>query len=487
MKKIRLAHLSAEVSPYSQTGGLADVTRSLPRALCRMGHQVIVITPFYKFIRKQNLPLEDLSQAVSLSFADYHFNFSFKKVISEDKYPVFFVVQDELFSERDVIYKAPDDALRFLFFDLAALELLKILKFSPDVLHCHDWHTGLVPYFLKTLYKEGPELSKIATLFTIHNLSFQGAFNWWEVPREKKDDGGDISKMKEDNFHWINFMKRGIMSAEIINTVSECYAQEILTKEFGCGLEGFLQEREERLFGIINGIDYKVFNPKFDPDVHVNYDADSFERKTENKIALQQEFNLTVDERTPMIGLAHRLTEQKGIELLIKILEELLKLNVQIVIVGTGEESYVEALKKFKKKHTKKIVFITPFEESWARKIYAASDIYLLPSRFEPCGLSQLISLRYGSVPVVRAVGGLSDTVTNYNPGTGRGNGFVFRNYSEIELLAAIVRALENYKRKSAWKKLACRAMKETYSWNLPAKKYVALYKKALKKKMKNL
>ena len=484
MKKIKIAHISAEVSPYSKTGGLGDVVRSLPTALGRRGHQIIVITPFYKIIKEQNLPLEDFSQAVSLSFADYRFNFSFKKVISQNKYPVFFVVQEELFSGREKLYEYPNDALRFLFFDLSVLELLKILKFSPDVLHCHDWHTGIVPYFLKTLYKDDQNFSNIATLLTIHNLSFQGAFNWWQVPPEKKDDGGDLLKRKENDFQWVNFMRRGIMHSDIINTVSERYAKEILTPEFGCGLDNLLRRRKEDVYGIINGIDYKIFNPNFDPNVYINYDVDSFEKKVENKIALQQEFGLTIDKRIPMIGLANRLTEQKGFELLINLLDELLKQNLQIAVVGTGGGVYADALRKARRKHPQKIIFISPFDESYARKIYAASDVYLLPSRFEPCGLSQLISLRYGSVPIVREVGGLSDTVANYNPETGRGNGFVFRNYNEIELLIAITRALEDYKKRSGWEKLARRAMKETYSWNLPAKKYVALYKKAIKKKI---
>ncbi len=481
MKKIRIAHLASEISPYSQTGGLADVVRSLPRALNRLGHQVIVISPFYKFIKKQNLPLEDLSQAVSLSFADYRFDFSFKKVMSPDKYPVFFVVQEELFSSRNEIYNCPDNGLRFLFFNLACLELLKILKFSPDIIHCHDWHTGLAPYFLKTIYQKEPVFEKTAALFTIHNLFFQGAFDFWQVPQEKRDDGGDLSKMEEDKFKWVNFARRGIMFADLINTVSERYAKEILTPEFGCGLDNLLQKRKEKLYGIINGIDYKVFNPNFDSEIYVNYDFDSFERKVENKIAFQQEFGLLTDKRIPLIGLAHRLSEQKGFDLLLKILDNFLKLNLQIAIVGTGEEEYVETLKNFRKRHPKKFVFITPFKEDWARKIYAASDVYLLPSRFEPCGLSQIVSLRYGSIPIVRAIGGLGETISNYNPETGRGNGFIFHHYEEKELLMAIVRALENYKRKSAWQKLAKRAMRETYSWNLPAKRYIALYKKAVK------
>ncbi len=484
-KSLKIVHISSEISPYSKTGGLGDVARSLPRALYRLGHQVMVITPYYGVIKKKRWPLENLSEKLSLKFAGREYKFGFKKIICPDNYPVFFVCQQELFGSRigqpHKLYEWPDNGLRFLLFNLAAIELVKILKFKPDIFHCHDWHAGLVPNFLRTKYKNDPELKNVGTLFTIHNLLFQGPEDWWKIAPEKKDKGKGLPPEDLKKIEYLNFTKRAIIYSDIINTVSERHAQEILTPELGCLLDSYLRGRKKDVYGIINGIDYAIFNPRFDPDVYINYDADSLEKKVENKIALQKKFGLRVDPDFPLIGVANRLTEQKGFELLIVILDYLLKLDLQIAVVGSGGGVYADFLRKASRKHRKKLLFFSPFREDIARKIYAASDIYLMPSRFEPCGISQLISLRYGSIPIVHAVGGLSDTVSNYNPQTGRGNGFVFTSYSHRNLLFAIARALEDYRRRGAWRKLVRRAMKESYSWKLPAKKYVVLYRKAIR------
>ncbi len=446
----------------------------------------MAITPYYGFIKEGGWPLENLSFRLTLSFAGQEYHFGFKKVICPDKYPVFFVCQQRLFGSRckkgSGIYNYPDNGLRFLLFNLAALELIKNLKFEPQIIHCHDWHTGLVPNYLKTKYKNDEKFKNTATLFTIHNLLFQGPKNWWEVPPEKKDDGKDVPPENIKKTQWINFVKRAILNADVINTVSLRHAQEIMTKEYGCQLENYLRKRKKDVYGIINGIDYAIFNPRFDPDIYVHYDADLLEKKIENKIILQEKYGLDKNSKIPLIGLVNRLTEQKGFELIISLLDYLLKRDLQIAVVGSGDESYGEILKKYQKIYPKKILFITPFKEDVGRKIYAASDIYLMPSRFEPCGISQLISLRYGSIPIVHAVGGLLDTISDYNPKTGRGNGFVFRSYNSQDLLFAIARTLENYKREAAWQSLVRRSMKESYSWTLPAKKYVVLYRKAIRK-----
>lgn len=482
---LRIAHVSSEISPYSQSGGLADVARSLPRALHRLGHEVIVITPYYGFIKKENWPIENLKEKLTLEFAGKVYKFGFKKVICPDNYPVFFICQRELFGSRSKkgheMYSYPDNGLRFLLFNLATLELIKILKFEPQVIHAHDWHAGLIPSYLQLKYHNDPQLKKMATLFTIHNLLFQGPEDWWKVPPEKIDQGQGLPVENIEKLRWLNFMKRGILYADVINTVSPRYAQEILTPKFGCNLDSYLRGRINNLFGIINGVDYAIFNPQFDQNIYMNYDADSLSKKVQNKIILQKKFGLEVNPETPLIGLANRLTEQKGFELIIEILDYLLKLDLQIAIVGSGGGIYRDFLRKAARKYPKKLLFFSPFKESIARKVYAASDFYLMPSRFEPSGISQLISLRYGSIPIVHAVGGLLDTVSNYNPQSGRGNGFVFHSYHSRDLLFAIARATENYKRPGAWRKLVRRAMKESYSWKLPAKKYAALYRKAMR------
>ncbi len=486
MRPLKIVHVSSEISPYSKSGGLADVTRSLPRALKRLGHQVIVITPYYGFIKENGWQMENLKIRLSLNFAGQEYKFGFKKAVCLDKYPVFFVCQQRLFGSRykkgSGIYDYPDNGLRFLLFDLAVIELIKNLKFEPQVIHCHDWHAGLIPNYLKTRYKDDEKLKNIATLFTVHNLLFQGPEDWWKVPSEKKDDGKGQPAEKPKKTQWINFIKRAVLNADIINTVSLRHAQEIMTKEYGCQMESYFKRREKDVYGIINGIDYAIFNPQFDPDIYVHYDANVLGKKMENKNILQEKYGLEVNPKIPMIGLANRLTEQKGFELIINLLDYLLKRDLQIAVVGSGGNNYEEILRKYQKSYPKKILFVSPFKEDVARKIYAASDIYLMPSRFEPCGISQLISLRYGSIPIVHAVGGLLDTISDYNPVTGRGNGFVFHSYNASDLLFALARALENYKREPAWQSLVKRSMKESYSWTLPAKKYVVLYRKAIRK-----
>lgn len=485
IRTLKIAHVSAEISPYSKVGGLADVVRSLPRALCRLGHKVIVITPYYGFIRKKGWPMENLKEKVSLKFGSKVYKFGFKKIMCPDNYPVFFICQEELFGSRykesQHLYNYPDNGLRFALFDLAAIELIKVLKFEPQIIHCHDWHSGLIPNYLKIKYKNDDKLKNIGTLFTIHNLGFQGPVDWWKVPPEKKDSGKGLPQEGLKKIHWVNFTKRAIFYADVINTVSVRYAQEILTPEFGCRLDNHLRGRKKNVYGIVNGVDYAIFNPKFDKNVYVNYDIDSLEKKVENKLILQKRFKLEVDPDIPLIGLANRLTEQKGFELIIELLDYLFKLDLQIAIIGSGGGKYRDFLQKAARKYPKKLLFFSPFKEEIARKIYAASDIYLLPSRFEPCGISQLISLRYGSVPIVHEVGGLIDTVSNYNPKTGRGNGFVFTSYTSRDLLFAIARALENYKRQGGWRKLVRRGMQESYSWILPGKKYATLYRKAIR------
>ena len=485
MKPLEIIQFSSEISPYSKVGGLGDVVRSLPRALRRMGHHVSVVTPLYRFVKEHGFHLKKIDLELELHYGGRNFKFEYFKTISQDKYPVFFVSQKELFGRSNRVYGTKQDGLRFFLFSLSSLELLKSLHWKADVLHCHDWQTGLIPNFLKTRYKKDRLLSSQATLFTIHNLMFQGPVNWWEVSPEKRDSGKGEPPEDLEKIQWLNFIKRAILYSDLINTVSERYAKEIMTPKFGCGLDKYLRKRKNSVYGIINGIDYHVFNPKYDKHIYINYGVDNLKDKTRNKVLLQKEFHLEVNQHLPIIGMANRLTEQKGFELILKILEFLLKLPLQIAIIGGGEKSYADIFRKFQKKYPKKLLFIFPFREDLGRKIYAASDLYLMPSRFEPCGISQLISLRYGSIPIVHKVGGLTDTITDYNPTTGKGNGFVFDSYTSLDLLAAIIRAIENYRHRKQWKNLVSQAMKESYSWKLPAEKYVALYRKAIEKHRK--
>ena len=315
-------------------------------------------------------------------------------------------------------------------------------------------------------------------------MAFQLGHNWWEVPFEHKDYGRrPIPKLSDPNLEYINFAKRAILSADIINAVSEQYRVEIMTKKFGQDLHRILRNRSDRLFGIVNGIDYIAYSPEKDKDLAKNFSHDSLEYKVENKLRLQQLFGLPVSKNIPLISMTSRITFQKGFSLLLKIMPEILALDLQIIIIGAGDKDYIHQLARFARKYTKKIIFIPSHQanQQYETQIYAGSDFILLPSIHEPCGINQLIAMRYGCIPIVREVGGLFDTVDDYNPSTKRGNGFTFRKESTFELFAVIVRALENYRHRDSWLKLVKKAMQQSNSWEIPARKYVRLYRRAKK------
>lgn len=481
-QRLKIVQLTSEISPFSKTGGLADVLHSLPKKLAQMPHRVekvVIITPYYGFIRKKDFPRETVAKNISLEIAGQEFSFTAKKTNLKTNLDVYFICNDKLFGGQK-LYGYENDGLRFYFFNKAALKLLAVINFCPDIIHCHDWQTGLSPNFLKI--EKMPFFNNSVSVFTIHNLAFQGPRDWWKVQPEKQDDGKNLPPENLKKMNFINFTKRAILHADVINTVSERYAKEILTPKFGQGLEKALNRRKKDLYGIINGIDYAVFNPAFDDNIYIKYDWNKLRKKRLNKLALQREVGLEESADTPLLGVVNRLTEQKGFDLIIQTFHHLIKLKLQLVVMGSGEKNYIDFFKKMAKKYPQKISFITPFEETWASKVNAGSDIFLLPSRYEPCGISQLISLRYGSIPVVHETGGLAETITDFNPLTNQGNGFTFPTYTKEDFLVALARALENYKYPKVWEYLTWRAMKESFSWKLPAKKYLALYRIALKK-----
>lgn len=486
-KRFKIAHISAEVSPYAKGGGLGDVGYALPKAIARLGHDVIIIMPYYGCVRKKNVDREKLTSPESITIDRVDYPVQYYKHVSADKLKIYFVVNEQLFGSHQQIYNVGDDeSLRWIFFDRATIKLLELINFKPDIIHAHEWHTGLIPNYLKTVYKDDPFLKDTAVLFTIHNLHYQGPWTKDSVTPNTADKGTGSPPEKKSYRKNINFAKRAIIYSDLLNTVSERYAKEILTPQFGEGLDQYLKRREKRLFGIINGIDYEIYNPKFDPNVYAKYDADSLENKIKNKTALQKEVGLTVKKNIPLIGVINRLTEMKGFDLIVEAMPTLLKMDLQIVVVGSGErDDYLKFFREVAHKHKTVIGVYSPFTEKMASRVYAGSDIYLMPSRFEPCGLSQLISLRYGSIPIVHSVGGLHDTITDYNPYTDKGNGFIFKTYNKEELLVAIAQATESYKYQEQWYKMVQRAMKQSFSWELPARKYLELYKIALKIKQK--
>jgi len=483
-KKLKIVHIASEVAPFSKTGGLGDVTRSLPKALKRLGHDVSIITPLYgRLIDKKEKELKLLFADVNLFLnSEESVTVNYWQGFLMEDLPVYFVECKKFFSKHKKIYGSSRENARFLVFNVAALKLLSILKKQIDIIHCHDWQTGLIPYYLKTDFRYSKTLKKAKTVFTIHNLIFQFGHNWWEVPLQKKDYGRSrLPHIDNPEIENINFAKRAILSADIINTVSEQYRDEIMTKKFGQDLHRILKNRSKRLFGIINGIDYNTYNPENDQKLHKNYTYHNPEAKVSNKTFLQKKINLPVDGQIPMLCTTSRVTFQKGFNLIVKVIEPLLKMDLQLVFMGDGSEEYIKPIKKLQRKFPEKIIWL-PFDQDRETLLYAASDLFLLPSNHEPCGINQLIAMRYGCIPVVREIGGLHDTVENFNPVNKEGNGFTFKAEDPYMFYSAIVRALENRKHKRIWTSLVKKVMRQSNSWEIPASKYVELYQKVLKK-----
>ncbi|PIZ57723.1 starch synthase [bacterium (Candidatus Torokbacteria) CG_4_10_14_0_2_um_filter_35_8] len=486
-KNLKIVYITSELAPFSKSGGLADVASSLPRQLVREGCDVDIITPFHRdCLLVPHVRFQKIREHIPISLSEgtciecSFLKTEIKEGKKRGKLTIYFIDNYRLFRSRKWLYSYDDDACRYFFFSMAALRLIKELNLNPDIIHCNDWETGIIPYLLKRKIKLG-----YPTLFTLHNLAYQGQgiLNERKTPRSLRDDGG--SKLPKfchkEKFRLINFTKRAILHADTINTVSERYAKEIVTPDFGEGLERYLKSRKKDLFGIVNGIDNSVYNPKFDDRIYVNFDESSLNKKVKNKLKLQRELGLKIDANIPLIGLTNRLSEQKGFDLLIKIIDKLMKKSLQIVIAGSGEKSYISFFEKKAGKYSRKLSFITPFLSEIEPKVDSASDLYLLPSRFEPCGISPLISLRYGAIPIVRKVGGLSDTIKEFDPKEKTGNGFTFKKYDSLQLLSAIERALTFYKDKKLWQSLVRRAMQQSFSWEIPARKYVMLYKKVIR------
>jgi starch synthase len=485
-KPLKIVHIASEIAPFSKSGGLGDVARSLPKAQARLGHSVITITPLYGQLinpKKYKLELIESNVDIYINSVDT-INVNYWRGWLMDGLPVYFIENKKYFSQRKALYGSTHENVRFLVFDVAALKLLSILKFKADIVHCHDWHTGMIPFYLKTDFRYSKTLKKAKTIFTIHNLVFQFGRNWWEVPLEKKDYGRKrIPHITDPDIENINFAKRAILTAEAINTVSEQYREEIMTHKFGQDLNRILKNREDRLFGIVNGIDYNAYNPKNDPGLFKRFSSASLQLRKENKLFVQKKFGLLANAKTPIFCTTSRVTFQKGFELILSMLEPLLRMDVQFIVIGAGDKNYIKELKKFEKKYPHKIAVVPSHEmnQKYETLVLAGSDFFLLPSHHEPCGINQLIAMRYGCIPIVRKIGGLNDTVENYNPARGTGNGFSFGHFDSYSLFGAVIRALETYKNEAVWKKLVARALEQSNSWEIPAKKYISLYRKTMR------
>ncbi|MBD5463182.1 MAG: glycogen synthase GlgA [Lachnospiraceae bacterium] len=476
MKKILF--VASEGVPFIKTGGLADVVGSLPKCIDKRYFDVRVILPKYTCMTQQ---MKDKMSYITHFYMDFHWKNEYVGIMYAEVDGVkYYFIDNEMFFNGFRPYS--DNALfeieKYAFFSKAALSILPVIDFRPDLIHCHDWQTGLVPVYLKERFQGSDFYRGIKAVMTIHNLKFQGK---WSI-KEVQDITGlppyYFTPDKLELFKDANLLKGGLVYADAITTVSNTYAEEIKTPFYGEQLDGLLRARSNSLRGIVNGIDYDEFNPETDPNIEFKYNAVNFRKeKVKNKRALQAELGLEQDDRKFMIGIVSRLTDQKGFDLIAYIMDELCQDGVQIVVLGTGEERYENMFRHFDWKYNNKVSANIYYSDALSHKIYAASDAFLMPSLFEPCGLSQLMSLRYGTVPIVRETGGLTDTVKPYNEYENTGTGFSFVNYNAHEMLG-IIRYAEHvfYDKKREWNKIVDRAMAADFSWNVSAAKYQEMY-----------
>lgn len=490
---MRIILASSEAVPFSKTGGLADVASALPKALAQAGHEVSLVTPFYpQLVGKQALP------ARLLADLELHVGLGSRQAVGrvwESSLPgaavqVYLIDQRDYF-DRPGLYQDQqgdyaDNAERFIFFSRSVLETARLLDLRPDIVHANDWQTGLIPALLQIDYPVVPGFEETASVFTVHNLAFQGQF--WHLDMLLTGLDWKYFNWKQmEFFGHLNLMKTGLIFADKLTTVSPTYAREIQTAEAGCGLQGVLSQRRSDLVGILNGVDTELWNPRTDPHLAKNYDEETvFEGKAACKAALQQRFGLPQRPGVPLIGSVSRVTSQKGFDIVGQCAEQLMSLDLQLVFVGNGDAGYERMLKDLADRHADKVGVLIGFDEPLSHQVEAGADIYLMPSLFEPCGLNQMYSLIYGAVPIVRAVGGLADSVVDANAenlAQGTANGFSFVDYRGEELFRQVQRAVETYQDRKIWDQLVRTGMSRDWSWQRSAAAYLEVYRQAARKR----
>jgi starch synthase len=486
---LRSLFVTAEVTPFARTGGLGDVTGALPKVLAQLGHDVRIVMPLYQTVRDGAFSLTELLTDLPVPLvigrrtARVWQGYLPELAASSPQVPVYFIEQDDYFARPGLYGDAsgdyPDNALRFVFFCRAALALTERLGWFPHIFHCHDWHTGLIPAYLRFLPGLPAPVSAAATVFTIHNFAYQGIFPSWAFPLT----GLPLSLFQSDGiefFGFMNCMKAALMYANVLTAVSPTYAEEICTSEFGFGLDSVVRSRRDALVGILNGADYELWDPATDSFVAARYRAEDLSGKAVCKTALLRTYGLPEDQTTPLIGLISRLVDQKGIDLFTAALNSLLGLNVRFVILGSGETRYEDLLTRLAQLYPDRVGVRIGFDTALAHQIQAGSDMLLVPSRYEPCGLTQIYSLRYGTVPIVRATGGLRDTVVPFDPVTGQGTGFLFYEPRPEALVAAVREAVGVWTERDTWQQVVRNAMAQDFSWARPAARYIGLYRQVV-------
>ena len=492
--KILLA--SSEVVPFSKTGGLADVCGALPIALEQLGHEVIVFTPSYRGCYDKGVAIEPTGIELQIPIADRIVNGTLCKTQLPGSNVTVYLVEQANYFDRDGIYgdaqgEFKDNCERYTFFCRAVLESIRLLEWKPDLIHANDWQTGLIPTLLKVEYVNNPLYENIATLITIHNLAYQGSF-WYEDLELTGIDWKYYNWQYMESYGNLNLLKSGLVFSDAINTVSPTYATEIQGLEQGCGLDGLLLDRRNVLSGILNGIDVNEWNPETDVHLPFNYSADNaVEGKRACKTALQRQFQLYENERTPVIGIVGRLASQKGWSLILPVMRQWLESrDVQWVVLGTGDAEYHRALESLHRSHPDKFGLNLGFSNAQAHQIEAGVDMFVMPSQFEPCGLNQMYSMAYGTIPVVRQTGGLADTVVDATPvaiENRSANGFSFFEFSPPALESALTRALDMYHNKGdLWHQLIQTGMRHDWSWSASAKQYVDLYQSVISRTFEN-
>lgn len=471
---LKVLIVSSEVSPYAKSGGLGDVAGSLPKALQAEGVDVRVVFPKYRTIKE-----EYLTSCKYLTSFDVSLDWRTQKAdifTIRGDVPTYMIGNDFYFG-RAGYYGYGDDNERFSFFCKAAIEFLDFIDFVPDVIHTNDWQTGPICLYIKDVYSKITYFSKIKTLFTVHNLQYQGMFPKDTLRMMGLDENYYFTNDKLEYYNMASFMKAGLLYSDAISTVSTTYSYEVQTPQYGYGLDGVLRCRADKLFGIVNGIDYDLNNPATSKKIYANFDADNMAGKAENKRQLQAELGLPQRDEVPVISIISRLADQKGINLVLQAAHELLSKDVQLVVLGTGEYHYENMFRDLAYRYPDKVSANILFDDTLAQKIYASSDMFLMPSLFEPCGLGQLFAMSYGTVPITRTTGGLVDTVHHFDSETGEGNGFQFQDYDAGGLMWAINNALAVYADKELWNKVVQNAIRTRFSWADSAKKYIELYK----------
>jgi starch synthase len=484
---MKIAFAASEVFPYAKTGGLGDVAGALPNEISKLGHEIKVFMPKYNTFDEIEFGLKYQWEIGTIQIrvaGKVHDIYVYTALMPETDVQIYFVDCKYYFYREKIYTNDKDEDERFILFSKAVIEILQRLQWAPDVIHCNDWQTGLLPLLLKENYSWDTLFVNTSTIFTIHNIAYQGrflkeAFSKAEIRKEHYLHGG-IGEYAGG----VNFIKTAIFSSDIINTVSETYASELLTPEYGEGMESYLASRKKDFYGILNGVDYNIWNPELDKVIPYKFSINDLSGKLKNKKALLNLLHIPFDENIPLIGIVSRLVAQKGFDILAEAINELMEMNAYWVVLGGGEPEYEKVLKYMAYYYPDKVYIQIGYNNELAHLIEAGADIFLMPSRFEPCGLNQIYSLKYGTVPVVRKTGGLADTVQDWNEllarGLETGTGYSFNDYSPQALIQTIKRAIHDFDLKDVWNKIRLNGMSRDYSWKRSAEKYIDLYEKAI-------